>query len=48
MDKNVRTLLYILAFATGMLIALSHGTAEPTQKDYAVLLLDTAFAEIPE
>jgi hypothetical protein len=48
MDKDVRLLLYIIAFATGMLLALSHGTAEPTQKDYAVLLLDTAFAEIPK
>jgi len=46
MDKDVRLLLYILAFATGMLIALSRGTAEPTQKDYAVMLLDTAFAEV--
>lgn len=48
MNKDVRTLLYILAFATGMLIALSVGTAQPNQKDYAVMLLDTAFAEVAQ
>jgi len=48
MPKDVRTLLYIIAFATGMLISLSMGTAEPTQRAYAEMLLDTAFAEVAE
>ena len=48
MPKDVRTLLYIIAFATGMLIALSHDRAEPTQREYAEMLLDTAFAEVAE
>jgi len=46
MNKDVRTLLYLLAFATGMLISLSAGTAEPTTREYAEVLLDTAFAEV--
>ena len=46
MDRDVRILLYVVAFAIGMLIAVYAGQSEPTQKDYAVLLLDTAFAEV--
>ncbi len=46
MDRDVRILLYVVVFAIGMLIAVYLQPSEPTQKDYAVLLLDTAFAEM--
>lgn len=45
---ELRMTLYVVAFLAGMLIAVTIGRTneEPTQAEYAELLLDTAWAEL--